>query len=143
MARGKSTEKSDLCTGKARECGSLVFSGEISRLFSFARDDIGLLMKKYYVYIMSNVRRNVLYIGVTNSLERRCIEHVHKKDETSFAVRYNTTDLLYFEDFCDVVDAINREKQLKRWSKKKKLNLIRMMNPDFSNLFSGVISSEA
>lgn len=120
-----------------------MFSGEISRLFSFARDDIGLLMKKYYVYIMSNVRRNVLYIGVTNSLERRCIEHVHKKDETSFAVRYNTTDLLYFEDFCDVVDAINREKQLKRWSKKKKLNLIRMMNPDFSNLFSGVISSEA
>lgn len=89
-------------------------------------------MKTYYVYIMSSGRRT-LYVGVTNDLERRVYEHREKLYE-GFTKRYNVTHLVYFESFTDVRIAIAREKQLKGWSRTKKLALIRSANPDWRDL---------
>ena len=91
-------------------------------------------MKTYYVYILSS-RYRVLYTGVTGDLDRRMFEHRHKVHE-GFTKRYNITRLVYFESFTDVRDAIAREKQIKSWSRAKKLDLIRSMNPDWKDLAS-------
>ena len=84
---------------------------------------------------MSNCRRTVLYIGITNSLGRRYIEHALKKDKSSFSAKYNLCDLLYYEEYSSSLDAIAREKQLKNWSRKKKDHLIEGQNPTKQNLF--------
>jgi len=76
----------------------------------------------YYVYILTNVNHTVLYTGVTNDLERRCFEHKQKKIK-GFTQKYNVDKLIYYEKF-DFVDlAIAREKQIKGYSRAKKLNL--------------------
>ena len=93
------------------------------------------MQKSFYVYIMSNSRRTVLYIGITNSLERRYIEHSFKKNRNSFTFRYNICDLLYYEEYSSSLDVIAREKQLKRWGRTKKMNLIEQENPYLENLF--------
>lgn len=93
------------------------------------------MLRRFYIYIMSNCRRTVLYIGVTNSLERRYIEHVLKKDKESFSAKYNVCDLLYYEEYGSSLDAIAREKQLKTWSRKKKIQLIERQNSTMQNLF--------
>jgi putative endonuclease len=89
-------------------------------------------MKTYYVYIMSSGRR-ALYVGVTNDLERRVHEHREKLLE-GFTKRYNIKHLVYFESFTDVRTAIAREKQIKGWSRSKKLALIRCRNPDWKDV---------
>jgi putative endonuclease len=89
-------------------------------------------MDTYYVYIMSSGRRT-LYVGVTNDLERRVHEHREKLLE-GFTKRYNIKHLVYFESFTDVRAAIAREKQIKGWSRLKKLALIRSRNPDWKDL---------
>ena len=90
-------------------------------------------MKTYFVYIMSNISRSVLYIGVTNNLERRVQEH-HSLLIPGFTHRYLCTELIYFEDTNSIIEAINREKQLKRWSRVKKDVLILSLNPGLKNL---------
>lgn len=92
--------------------------------------------KYYYVYIMSNKHHTVYYIGITNSLERRNIEHKWKVNNNSFTTKYNISDLLYYEDYSSPTDAIAREKQLKKWSRKKKINLIKLSNPEMKDLFA-------
>jgi putative endonuclease len=77
---------------------------------------------QYYVYIMSS-RRRVLYIGMTNNLARRVYEHQHKL-LPGFTSRYNITQLVYFDSTSDVRAAIAREKQIKKWSRSKKIALI-------------------
>ena len=67
----------------------------------------------YYVYIMTNKNRNVLYVGVTNDLIRRAYEHRNHLDPGSFTARYKVTDLVYFEQTTDVHAALAREKQIK------------------------------
>ena len=67
----------------------------------------------YYVYIMTNKNRNVLYVGVTNDLIRRVYEHRNHLDPGSFTARYKVTDLVYFEQTTDVHAALAREKQIK------------------------------
>ena len=86
----------------------------------------------YHVYILASAS-GVLYTGVTNCLERRAAEH---KQGTSpgFTKRYGVTRLVYFEGFGDVRDAISREKQIKRWRREKKLEIIRAMNPALRDL---------
>ncbi len=84
---------------------------------------------------MSNTRRTVLYIGITNSLERRYIEHAFQKDKSTFTAKYNVCDLLYFEEYGSSLDAIAREKQLKKWRREKKLQLIQRSNPEMQDLF--------
>ncbi|MBD9093797.1 MAG: GIY-YIG nuclease family protein [Bacteroides oleiciplenus] len=86
-----------------------------------------------WIYIMSNANRTVLYIGVTNNLYRRCMEHKSSAIE-GFTKKYNCHVLLYYEEFQQIEDAIAREKQLKGWKRDKKDNLIRMQNPKLEDL---------
>lgn len=88
----------------------------------------------YYVYIAMNKVNTVIYIGVTNDLERRYWEHKTKFSPTSFTARYNVSKIVYFEHFEDIYEAIGREKQLKRWHREWKLNLVGENNPEFKNL---------
>ncbi len=87
----------------------------------------------YYVYILSNQFNSVLYIGVTNNLSRRLYEHKSSLID-GFTKKYRVHKLVYFESCHDVKDAIAREKQLKKWSREKKEELIRQINPDWSDL---------
>jgi putative endonuclease len=92
-------------------------------------------MKKtrdYYVYMMTNVT-GMLYTGVTNDLERRVYEHKNKLVD-GFTSRYNITKLVFFENTDDVTVAIEREKQIKGWLRKKKVALIEAMNPTWQDL---------
>lgn len=89
----------------------------------------------YYVYIMTNKNRNVLYVGVTNDLIRRAYEHRNHLDPDSFTARYNVTNLVYFEETSDVHAALAREKQIKSWSRMKKFLLVREQNPGLSDLY--------
>ena len=90
-------------------------------------------MKTYYVYILTNQNRTVLYIGVTNNLQRRIGEHkagTHK----GFTQKYNVNQLVHFETYPDSNAAIAREKQLKSGSRQKKLDLINAGNPEWRDL---------
>jgi putative endonuclease len=89
-------------------------------------------MKQYYVYIMTN-KSKTLYIGVTDNLERRVYEHKNKLIE-GFTKRYNITKLAYYEMTYDVQSAIEREKQIKGWLRRKKIALIEAMNPRWVDL---------
>lgn len=84
----------------------------------------------YYIYIVSNHKNNIFYIGVTNDLKRRAYEHKHKMLD-GFTKKYNLGKLVYFEAFKDVSRAIEREKQLKKWSRIKKISLIETQNPEW------------
>src|SRR3972149_8473014 len=90
-------------------------------------------MKNYYVYILSNKSNKVLYIGVTNNLERRLYEHKNKIIK-GFTSKYNLQKLVYFEEFNEANLAIAREKQLKGWLREKKNALISSVNPDQRDL---------
>jgi predicted GIY-YIG superfamily endonuclease len=87
----------------------------------------------YSVYILSNHHRTVLYIGVTNDLERRLHEH-RSGVGSAFASKYRARDVVHIESFDAVRDAIAREKQLKGWSRAKKLALVRRDNPELESL---------
>ena len=86
-----------------------------------------------YVYILSNEYRNVLYIGVTNNLQRRYQEHLPGAVD-GFTKKYHVHCLLYYEQYNHIEEAIAREKQLKRWSRSKKEWLIKQMNPEMVDL---------
>ncbi len=86
----------------------------------------------YHVYIMAS-ESGVLYIGVTNHLESRTARHKQKRI-SGFTSKYNATKLVYFEPFGDIRNAIAREKQLKRWRRKKKVVLIERTNPTWRDL---------
>lgn len=89
-------------------------------------------MKQYYVYIMTNNSRT-LYTGVTDDLVRRVYEHRNKLIE-GFTRKYNITRLVYYEITSDVRVAIQREKQIKGWLRKKKIALIEAANPEWKDL---------
>jgi putative endonuclease len=89
----------------------------------------------YYVYILTNTYNNVLYTGVTNDLERRCYEHKQKKIR-GFTQKYNVDKLVYFEQFDYIDSAIAREKQIKGYSRIKKIALISEFNKDWEDLYS-------
>lgn len=90
-------------------------------------------MKKSFVYIMTNTYRTTFYIGVTLDLKKRVMEHIEGFGST-FTKKYNLKDLIYFEEFSDINQAIEREKQLKNWHRQWKLNLIKEQNPTLSTL---------
>ena len=89
--------------------------------------------RTYYVYILTNWNNRVLYIGVTNDLRRRVYEHKNKLIK-GFSEKYNLTKLVYFEDTENVIAAIEREKQLKKWRREKKNKLVAFMNPGWKDL---------
>ena len=87
----------------------------------------------YFVYILANWNDSVLYIGVTGNLTRRLYEHKNHLVD-GFSSKYNTNKLVYFEETSDVYSAISREKQLKKWSRRKKNDLICSKNPNWIDL---------
>ena len=89
--------------------------------------------KTYAVYIMTNYSQTSFYIGVTGNLQKRVCEHKNKFVE-GFTIRYNIDSLVYYELTYSVVTALNREKQLKRWHRDWKINLIKERNPQFKDL---------
>ena len=87
----------------------------------------------FYVYIMSNKSKGVLYIGVTSNLARRIYEHKQKIVE-GFSKKYNLIKLVYIEEYNNAYEAIAREKQLKNWHRNWKINLIESLNPSWDDL---------
>ena len=94
---------------------------------------------QYYVYILTNKNKNVLYTGITNDLIRRVYEHKQHLDKNSFTSKYNVTNLVYFEETNDAKAAIEREKQIKSWNRMKKFFLIKEKNPTFEDLYEGLL----
>ena len=94
-------------------------------------------MHNYYVYITTNKNKTVLYIGVTNDLKNRLNQHeqnAKKVFSSSFAGKYNAVNLIYYEHFHLIKQAIAREKELKGWRREKKMALINSVNPDWNFL---------
>ena len=89
-------------------------------------------MNQYYIYIMTN-KSGTLYVGVTNDLKKRVFQHKQKLIE-GFTKKYNINRLLYFETFGDIYSAITREKTIKGWLRKKKIDLVKSTNPAFADI---------
>ena len=93
----------------------------------------------FYVYILANVNNRVIYTGVTNDLVRRVYEHKHHLDKNSFTARYNVDKLVYYEETASSRAAIEREKQIKDWSRKKKNKLIENINPNWQDIYDSIL----
>ena len=93
----------------------------------------------YYVYILTNAHKNVLYTGVTNDLIRRVYEHKNHLDKGSFTAKYNVEYLVYYEMTSDVNSAIEREKQIKGWNRKRKNKLVESKNPTWVDLYESIL----
>ncbi len=92
----------------------------------------------YYVYILTNKTDKVMYIGVTNDIVRRVYEHRNHMID-GFTAKYNVTKLVYVESALDVRDAIQREKQLKGWTRAKKNALVETVNPKWEDLWETIL----
>ncbi len=92
-------------------------------------------MKTFYVYMMTNRSRVVLYIGITNSLVPRLWQHQHR-EMAGFTKQYKINRLVCYESFNDERDAISREKELKGWRRSKKNALVESLNPKWADLSS-------
>ena len=95
--------------------------------------DLTPAVKTYYIYMMTNRSRVVLYIGVTNSLVRRVWQHQNGEID-GFTKRYRLNRLVYYESFNDPRDSISREKELKGWRRSKKDALVETLNPKWADL---------
>jgi len=93
------------------------------------------MINQYYVYILANKKNGTLYIGVTNDLMRRIGEHKSGFIE-GFTKKYNIKNLVYFEIYNTINEAIIREKRLKMWNRDWKISLIEKMNPDWNDLYN-------
>jgi putative endonuclease len=91
------------------------------------------MSRQYYVYIMTNPRRTVLYTGVSNNLQRRVWEHQNRQGG-GFTAKYHCSELVLYEVFLDSYNAITREKQIKAGSRRGKIALIEGMNPEWRDL---------
>ena len=103
------------------------------------RNDKVYLKMEYYVYILSNRLNTVIYTGVTRDLVRRVYEHKHHLDPDSFTAKYDVTKLVYYESTSDVKAAIEREKQIKGWNRKRKNKLVESRNPSWAELCDTVL----
>ena len=88
----------------------------------------------YYVYILTGYSNKVMYIGMTNNLKRRILEHKNEQID-GFTKKYHVKKLVYFEEYTNPNEAIRREKELKGWRREKKNNLVETMNPEWKDLF--------
>ena len=89
--------------------------------------------RHYYVYVLTNWNSRVIYVGVTNDLERRVFEHKNKLVK-GFTEKYNVNKLVYFEETGDVNAALTREKEIKKWRREKKDALVTNSNPQWTEL---------
>ncbi|RYD83195.1 MAG: GIY-YIG nuclease family protein [Sphingobacteriales bacterium] len=89
----------------------------------------------YYVYIITNATHSVVYIGMTNDLPTRLAQHFDNRGiDKSFAGKYHCYKLIYFEQYEWIEHAIDREKEIKKWNRKKKVDLINSLNPNWEEL---------
>jgi len=91
-------------------------------------------MRQYFVYILASKKSGTLYTGVTNDLIKRVYEHKNNLVE-GFTKRYSVHNLVYYEIYGDIYDAIEREKRMKKWNREWKINLIKKMNPNWEDLY--------
>ena len=94
--------------------------------------------KHGYIYIMANKENGTIYIGVTSNLVKRVYEHKNKICE-GFTKKYELNKLVYYEVFDEIMTAIEREKQLKKWNREWKLNLIEKENPNWDDLYESIL----
>lgn len=97
-------------------------------------------MKEGYVYILANSKRTVLYTGVTSNLLKRVFDH-KKGIGCKFSAKYKTYYLMYYEIHQTMSQAITREKQIKKWNREWKLNLIKTINPEMKDLWNDILPS--
>lgn len=95
-------------------------------------------MRRFYIYILTSTRKGTLYIGITNNLVRRVYEHKQGLME-GFTKKYNIHRLVYFEKADSAISAIMREKQLKKYGREEKIRLIEESNPEWLDLYDGII----
>lgn len=95
-------------------------------------------MKQYYVYILASKKNGTLYLGVTNNLIRRVYEHKNDLIE-GFTQKYTVHKLVYYEEYTDIHEAIIREKRMKKWNRKWKIELIEKINPLWNDLYYDII----
>ena len=93
----------------------------------------------YFVYILTNIKHTVLYIGITRNLAKRTYQHKTSVVQ-SFSSKYKTKKLIYYEQYTDVRLAIEREKQLKKWNRAWKETLINKLNPEWNDLYNQLYS---
>jgi putative endonuclease len=95
----------------------------------------GYKMDKWilFLYLITNWNNKVMYVGVTNNLERRIYEHKNKMIK-GFTKKYNVSKLVYCEETQDIIGAIDREKEIKRWRRQKKDKLVDSVNPTWKDL---------
>ena len=91
-------------------------------------------MKQYYVYIMANINNTVIYIGVTNNLIRRVFEHKNGLTD-GFTKKYNCIKLVWYIETNSIESAITKEKQMKKWKREYKNNVINELNPEWKDLY--------
>ena len=89
--------------------------------------------RTYYIYLLTNWNHKVLYTGMTNDLERRLYEHRYKLVQ-GFTTKYNVNKLVYYEQTGDVIAALEREKEIEKWRREKKNNLVTEANPQWLDL---------
>ena len=94
--------------------------------------------KQYYVYLLASKRYGTLYTGVTSDLAKRIYEHKECLVQ-GFTKKYNVHQLVYYEVHSDIYEAITREKQIKKWNRQWKINLIEQDNPQWLNLANGLL----
>lgn len=94
--------------------------------------------KKYFVYILTNKRRGALYIGVTSNIVKRLFEHKQATVD-GFTRKYHVHRLVFLEEALDIYSAIQREKQLKKWNRQWKINLIEKTNPDWDDVSNDIV----
>ena len=93
----------------------------------------------YYVYILANATNVAIYTGVTNHLIRRVFEHKENADPKSHTAKYKIHKLVYYETTTDIKAALEREKQIKGWNRKRKNQLVESMNPTWEDLYPSII----
>jgi len=96
-----------------------------------------MIERRYSVYIMASRRNGTLYVGVTNHLAARTLQH-RNGTGSEFTSRYGVTLLVWYEHYGDVNEAIAREKQLKKWERRWKLDLIERFNPEWADLYESL-----
>lgn len=91
------------------------------------------IIEEYFIYITTNKRNSLFYTGLAKNLTRRTWQHKYSL-LNGFTKKYNLDKLIYYENFLTEKEAVNREKQIKKWSRIKKINLIKTINPEFRDL---------
>jgi putative endonuclease len=94
--------------------------------------------KYYYVYILANKRRGTMYVGVTSNLVQRVWQHKEVQVE-GFTKRYGVKSLMWYEQYEDVEQAILREKQIKKWDRLWKIELVESFNPEWNDLYETIV----